>query len=360
VRHHGAVQTVPPAFIDAVQDAFPDEVQREMLQSQIEVATPVLESMDAARRALGRLRQGLAGRAAEHGMRLLAAGTHPSALWSRQQVTEAARYDALLRDLQMIGRRNQFCGLHIHLEVADEDERIRLMGRLMPYLPLLLALSTSSPFWQGRATGLLGYRLAAYNELPRTGLPELFTEPRDYHAYIAALTQAGAIKDASYVWWAIRPSLRHPTLELRVADSCTRLEDTLAIAALYRCLVRYLMRKPDIHAGMTPAMRGIAVENMWRAQRYGVHGGLIASDGSGMRPISDLVAELSAELAEDAEALGCAPELARCATIVAEGTSADEQLHVFERARERGETDQAALAAVVGWIAATTEAPGRS
>lgn len=355
-RHHGAVQAMPQAFIDSAQSAFPDEVQREMLQSQIEVATPVLGSMNEARQALGRLRQGLAAMAAEHGMLLLACGTHPCAVWDRQQLTDAARYDALMRDLQMIGRRNQFCGLHVHVEVVDEDERIRLMARLMPYLPLLLALSTSSPFWQGRATGLLGYRLAAYNELPRTGLPELFTEPQDYRAYVSALSQAGAIKDASYIWWAIRPSLRHPTLELRVADSCTRLEDTLAIAALYRCLVRHLLRKPGIHARMTPATRGIAVENMWRAQRYGVHGGLIASDGSGMRTISDLVAELTAELAEDAEALGCAPELARCADIVAEGTSADEQLHVFERSRERGATDQAALAAVIDWLANITDA----
>lgn len=352
--HRGAVRTMPHRFIESVQGDFPEEVQREMLQSQIEVATPVLGSMDEARRTLGRLRQGLAARAAEEGMLLLACGTHPCAVWDRQQLTDAARYDTLMRDLQMIGSRNQFCGLHVHVEVPDEDERIRLMARLMPYLPLLLALSTSSPFWQGRATGLLGYRLAGYNEVPRTGLPELFTEPEDYRAYVAALTKAGAIKDASYIWWAIRPSLRHPTLELRVADSCTRVEDTLAVAALYRCLARHLLRRPEIHARMTPAMRGIAVENMWRAQRYGVHGGLIAADGSGMRPIPDLVAELTTELAEDAAALDCSPELARCATLAAEGTSADEQLRVFEQARERGAADEEALAAVVDWIAAAT------
>ncbi len=352
--HRGAVRTMPQRFIESVQGDFPEEVQREMLQSQIEVATPVLGSMDEARRTLRRLRRGLAARAAEQGMLLLACGTHPCAIWDRQQLTDAARYDTLMRDLQMIGSRNQFCGLHVHVEVPDEDERIRLMARLMPYVPLFLALSTSSPFWQGRATGLLGYRLAGYNEVPRTGLPELFTEPEDYRAYVAALTEAGAIKDASYIWWAIRPSLRHPTLELRVADSCTRVEDTLAVAALYRCLVRHLLRRPDIHARMTPAMRGIAVENMWRAQRYGVHGGLIAADGSGMRPIPALVAELTTELAEDAAALDCQPELARCATLAAEGTSADEQLRVFEQARERGAADEEALAAVVDWIAAAT------
>lgn len=143
---HGAVGKVAPAFIEAAQAAFPEEVQREMLQSQIEIATPVMGDMTEARSTLLRLRQGLAGLAAKYDMLLLASGTHPRAVWSEQKVTDAARYDALLRDLQMIGSRNQFCGLHIHVEVQDENDRIRLMARLMPYLPLLLALSTSSPF----------------------------------------------------------------------------------------------------------------------------------------------------------------------------------------------------------------------
>ncbi|OYW98332.1 MAG: hypothetical protein B7Z14_15160 [Bosea sp. 32-68-6] len=231
----GIVRQVSPAFIAAAHEAFPDEVQREMLQSQIEVATPVCSSMAQARGALTTLRTGLAGLALEHDMLLLACGTHPSAAWSRQRATDASRYDALMRDLQMLGSRNQLCGLHVHVEVADEDERIRLMARIMPFLPLLLALSTSSPFWQGRRTGLMGYRLAAYGELPRTGLPDLFADPADYRAYVDTMVAAGAIKDASYLWWAIRPSNRHPTLELRIADSCTRLAAELeacrAIAA---------------------------------------------------------------------------------------------------------------------------------
>ncbi len=176
----GIGRKVSAAFIEAAQRAFPEEVQREMLQSQIEVATPICRTMDEARRSLTRLRTGLAGLALEHDMLLLACGTHPSAAWSRQRATEAARYDTLMRDLQMLGSRNQLCGLHVHVEVADEDERIRLMARIMPFLPVILALSTSSPFWQGRRTGLMGYRLAAYGELPRTGLPDLFADPADY------------------------------------------------------------------------------------------------------------------------------------------------------------------------------------
>lgn len=354
----GAVRRVSPGFIAAAQDAFP-EVQREMLQSQLEVATPVCSTMHHARDSLAKLRQGLGALARQHGMLLLGCGTHPSAVWSRQRVTEAARYDRLMRDLQMLGSRNQLCGLHIHVEVADEDERIRLMARIMPYLPLLLALSTSSPFWQGRRTGLMGYRLAAYAELPRTGLPELFLEPDDYRAYVAALTRAGAIKDASYVWWAIRPSRKHPTLELRIADSCTRLADTLAIAALYRCLIRHLLRDPALNARPTAATRGIAVENVWRAQRYGIHGGLIAADGAGMRPVGEIVAELLDLLAPNAVALDCVAELEDCARIAREGTSADTQLSIYEETREpRGE--EAALAAVVDWIAAETQLAGQS
>lgn len=350
----GVVRKVSPAFIKAAQALFPDEVQREMLQSQIEVATPVCDSMDQARASLTALRTGLAGLALEHEMLLMACGTHPSAAWARQRATDASRYDALMRDLQMLGSRNQLCGLHVHVEVADEDERIRLMARIMPFLPLLLALSTSSPFWQGRRTGLMGYRLAAYGELPRTGLPELFTDPDDYRAYIETMVAAGAIRDASYIWWAIRPSEKHPTLELRIADSCTRLDDTLAVAALYRCLVRHLLRQPGLNADLTAASRGIATENLWRAQRYGIHGGLIDADSRSMRSVPSLVDDLVLQLAEDSAALGCEADLAACRRIASDGTSADVQLAVYEEARTRDGGQPGGLAAVVDWIASET------
>lgn len=350
----GIVRKVSPAFIKAAQAAFPDEVQREMLQSQIEVATPVCDTMDQARRSLTGLRAGLAGLALEHEMLLLACGTHPSAAWTRQRVTDASRYDTLMRDLQMIGSRNQICGLHVHVEVEDEDTRIRLMGRIMPFLPLLLALSTSSPFWQGVRTGLMGYRLAAHGELPRTGLPELFTDPADYRTYLETMVAAGAIRDGSYIWWAVRPSDKHPTLELRIADSCTRLDDTLAIAALYRCLVRHLLRRPALNADLTAAARGIAAENLWRAQRYGIHGGLIDAESRSMRSVPEILDGLVEQLAEDAAALGCEGDLAACREIASTGTSADVQLAVYEEARGRAGGQAAGLSAVVDWIASET------
>ncbi|CAN7634293.1 carboxylate-amine ligase [Bosea sp. LjRoot9] len=354
----GIARKVSPKFFVAIQDAFPDEVQREMLQSQIEVATPICESMAQARHSLSTLRKGLAGLALEHEMLLLACGTHPSAVWSRQRATEATRYDQIMRDLQMLGSRNQLCGLHIHVEIEDEDERIRLMVRILPFLPLLLALSTSSPFWQGQRTGLMGYRLSAYAELPRTGLPELFTDAADYRSYVETLVAAGAVKDASYIWWAIRPSDKHPTLELRIADSCTRLDDTLAIAALYRCLIRHLQRRRGLNAELTPAARAIAAENIWRAQRYGIHGGLICAQSRTMRSVPSLIDELLGDLADDAAALGCRAELAHCRTLAANGTSADVQLAVFEEARARAGGQAAGLAAVVDWLASETRLDG--
>jgi carboxylate-amine ligase len=156
----------------------------------------------------------------------------------------------------------------------------------------------------------MGYRLSAYAELPRTGLPELFLDPADYRTYVETLTAAGAIKDASYIWWAIRPSDKHPTLELRIADSCTRLDDTLAIAALYRCLIRHLQRNPGLNTDLTAASRAIAAENIWRAQRYGSHGGLICAESRTMRTVPSLVDDLVEQLAGDAAALGCTRDLA--------------------------------------------------
>ena len=354
----GIVRRVQPKFIAAMQERFPKEVQSEMLQSQIEVATPACESMDEARASLSGLRRDLAGIALEYDMLLLACGTHPSAVWTRQRATVASRYDRLMRDLQMLGSRNQLCGLHIHVEVTDEDERVRLMVRILPYLPLLLALSTSSPFWQGQRTGLMGYRLSAYAELPRTGLPELFLDPADYRAYVETMIAAGAIKDASYIWWAIRPSDKHPTLELRITDSCTRLDDTLAIAALYRCLVRHLLRHPDLNTDLTAASRAITAENIWRAQRYGSHGGLICAQSRSMRTVPVLIDELVEQLADDAAALGCERDLAHCKAIATGGSSADMQLAVFEEARTRSGGQAAGLAAVVDWLASETRLDG--
>jgi carboxylate-amine ligase len=210
-----AARAMPAEFLAAAQRATGGQVSGELLQSQVEIVTLPHSDMAGARAELRFLRQAVAKIAGEHGLAILAAGTHPTAAWRDMQQTESERYDAVMHDLQMIGQRNMLCGMHVHVELPEADERVDVMTRMLPYLPLFVALATSSPFWDSRRTGLKGYRLAAYDELPRTGVPELFRTKEEFEAYVAALVRGGAMEDSSYVWWAIRPSLDYPTLELR-------------------------------------------------------------------------------------------------------------------------------------------------
>jgi carboxylate-amine ligase len=351
-----AVQQLDRKFLARIQKALGKRVMTEMLQSQIEVATPPCADMAEARAHLSHYRHTLAEAADAHRLGLAAMGTFPLAFWPEQTVTPKKRYAPIMEDLQMIGYRNMLCGMHVHVEVADIDSRIDLIMRLTAYLPLLLAFSTSSPFWQGHLTGLRGYRLAAYDELPRTGLPELFRTKDDYDQYVAALVWAKIIPDASYIWWAIRPSLPNPTVELRVADSCTRLEDAIAIAALFRCLVRALDRDRALNAGFDRVGRAITEENKWHAQRHGIAATFV--DPFARSPLSakewlDQTLDL---VAADAAALGCTAEIGHLAAIAANGTSADRQIEVFDEAKAAGRKGLTALRAVVDWAARETRA----
>jgi carboxylate-amine ligase len=239
----------------------------------------------------------------------------------------------------------------VHVELPDPDQRVDVMCRMLPYLPLLLALSTSSPFWLSRRTGLKGYRLAAYDELPRTGVPELFRTKAEFDAYVAALTRAGVIEDSSYIWWAMRPSLHNPTLELRAPDSCTLVEDTIAIAALYRTLARHLYVNHWRNGDLDAVARAIIIENKWRAQRYGVHGTFVAEEGA--VTVAEMLERAIADTEADAAALGCSAEINRCRAIIDAGTSADFQLAVFE-AHKKSASREGALRPVLEWIAAAT------
>jgi len=343
--------TRPEAFFAAAKKAIGPQIKGEMLQSQIELTTAPHVSMASARAELKYLRQTLAAVAREYGLAILASGTHPTAIWEYVRQTPTQRYDMVMHDLQMIGQRNMLCGMHVHVELPDPDDRVDVMYRMLPYLPLFVALATSSPFWQSRPTGLMGYRLAAYDELPRTGVPELFRRREDFDAYIAALTRAGVIEDSSFVWWAIRPSLQHKTLELRAPDSCTFLEDTLAIAALYRSLARMLSRQPWLNWELTAVARAIVVENKWRAQRYGIHGTFVTDNGA--ETVAQALERTIGDVLSDAEALDCVAEINRCRTIVGSGTSADAQLAVFDAHNKCGSREHA-LHAVADWIASAT------
>jgi glutamate---cysteine ligase / carboxylate-amine ligase len=356
LQSRNASGAVPPAFIAAClnDSTLRDCVSPELLQSQIEIATPVLTKMDDALPLLRGYRTALAKTGADYGLGVLAAGTHPNAIWTRQKATDSDRYDRLMHDLQMLGARNMVCGLHVHVGLPDPERRIDLMTRMIPFIPLLLCLSTSSPFWQARRTGLMGYRLAAYDELPRTGIPELFGSDADYNRYIDTMTSAGAITDASFVWWAVRPSLAHPTLELRVADSCTFAEDAVTIGALFRALVRRLDRDPTLNAGLTSASRAIAVENKWRAQRYGIHGTFVDEGKRCAVSVGDALDDVIALVGDDAADLGCLPQVEAARDILARGTSADRQLAIYRYVRGDGGPRTLALGKVVDWLISAT------
>jgi carboxylate-amine ligase len=248
--------------------------------------------------------------------------------------------------------------MHVHVGIEDPELRIDLMGQLAYFLPHLLALSTSSPFWDGQDTGLKSYRIAVFDEMPRTGLPELFDSWGEFQRHLAVLVRAGIIEDGSKLWWDIRPSVRFPTLEMRVADVCTRLDDAIAIAALYRCLLRMLWRlKRDNqrwrrYAGM------LVNENRWRAQRYGFDEGLVDFGKGRIVPYAELLEEMILLTAEDQEAFGCQAEVAEARAILARGTSAHRQRAILAAAHASGKTPIEAQREIVDWLIAATVGAG--
>jgi carboxylate-amine ligase len=350
-RTFDVIRSSPDALFDAANWQTGSQVTREFLQGQIEVATNIHTSFAAAGEELKFLRGEVARAAQQFGMVILACGTHPTAKWSEAVSSPKPRYRDMMDDLQMVGRRDLLCGMHVHVRIPDPDSRVDVMCRMIPYLPLFLALSTSSPFWDSRRTGLKGYRLAAYDELPRTGVPDLFRSTAEFERYVRGLVASDVIKDATYLWWMARPSPTHPTLELRATDCCTRIEDALSLAALYRAVVRHLYRNPAKNADIDAVGRAFAVENKWRAQRYGVQG-TFATENRAM-PVAELLEEVIKLVTPDAEHLECLHEVTRCREIVRSGTSSDRQLEEFGRASRTG-SHQDALQRVCAWIAETT------
>ena len=345
-----AASRTPDALFQSADFGIAGHIGREFLQAQIEVATEPHRKAGDSKLELMWLRRNAAAAAAQHDLVILACGTHPLSSWRGSVQSPKDRYDKVMNELQMIGRRNMLCGMHVHVDLPDPSRRVDVMKRMLPYLPLFIALSTSSPFWQGRATGLKGYRLAAYDELPRTGLPELFHNNAEYDAYVAAMLASGAMQDASHLWWAIRPSLKYQTLELRAPDCCTRIDDTIAIAALYRSLARFLFVNPDHNAEIDVVDRAIAVENKWQAQRYGTQGTFVTRSGG--IAVGELLNTVLDLVTADAEVLECADQVEYCRTIVSGGTSADAQLKIFTENKHEGA--EIALHKVSRWISDAT------
>jgi len=248
------------------------------------------------------------------------------------------------------------CGMHVHVAIEDADLRIDLMNQVAYFLPHLLCLTTSSPFWQGEDTGLKSYRLTVFDSLPRTGMPDHFGSHAEFQRTLDHLVGAGVIEDGTKLWWDIRPSVRFPTLEMRIADVCTRLDDAIAVAALYRCLLHMLFRLRLRNQRWRMYLPMLVMENRWRAQRYGAEGSLIDFGKGATVPFPDLLEEMLELVGVDADALGCAAEVEHAREIVGRGTSADRQLHVHRAALAAGADETEAMRAVVDTLIADTVA----
>lgn len=345
---------LPGELMARCESALGNQVATEFLRSQIEVGTRVCATIDDARKDLGRLRGEIARIANDFGMAPIAASTHPFAQWTKQHHTDKQRYNELARDLQVVGRRMIICGMHTHVGIEDDALRIDILNQASYFLPHLLALTTSSPFWCGQETGLKSYRLSVFDGLPRTGLPEQVSSFDEYRRIIETLIGAGLIEDATKVWWDLRPSDRFPTLEMRITDVCTRLEDALSVAALFRCICRMLYRLRRTNQRWRSYQAFLINENRWRAQRYGVAQSLVDFGRGELVPVRELVEELVALVREDAEALSCTAEVEHALHIAKHGTSADRQIQLFEAKRAEGASDGDALKAVVDNLIAET------
>jgi len=345
----------PPEMVEECgRELDAGAVSPEFLRAQIEVGTRVCNTVGEAREALGSLRRRVTDVAGHYDLAPLAASTHPFAQWDGLKHTDKQRYSMLANDLQAVVRRLVICGMHVHVGIEDPDLRIDLLNQVTYFLPHLLALSTSSPFWRGVDTGLKSYRISVFKELPRTGLPQRFESWGEYQRHVDVLVGAGLIEDASKLWWDIRPSCRFPTLEMRISDVCTRIEDAAAIAALYVCLLRMLWRLRRNNQRWRLYAHMLLDENRWRAQRYGTDEGLVDFGKGRVVAYSDLLDELIGLTSEDAEALDCVAELAHARTILDRGTSAHHQVRVHNEVLAAGGTRQEALEAVVDWLMAET------
>ena len=344
------IREAPATMLEECEALLEGQVTPEFLQSQIEVSTQVCESLTEARTDLAHLRKTIAAVARKNGLAVIAASTHPFARWETQKHTDKERYRALARDMQGVARQMMICGMHVHVCIPDEDLRIDLMGQAVYTLPHLLALSTSSPFWHGHDTGLKSYRIAVWDALPRTGLPEHFESYGEYQRHIDVLVRAGLLEDASKVWWDIRPSSRFPTLEMRITDICTRLEDAICIAALYVCWLHMLFRLRTNNQRWRRYSPFLINENRWLAQRYGFERGLIDFGKGEIVPFGDLLDELLEIVATDAQQLGCTAEVEHARTIFARGTSAQWQVDTYKAALAEGASEEEALRAVVDML----------
>jgi len=348
------LRPAPKALLTSIEAACPGQVSLELMRSQIEVGTRPTHSFAEARADLANLRNTVSRLALEHGLAPIAASSHPIGGYRKQETTQNDRYIALAHDLAGVGRRLLISGMHVHVEIPDNELRIDVLNQARYFLPHLLALSASSPFWEGEQTGLKSFRLAVFNGLPRTGLPGRLESWQAYCSLVDVLIRSGAIDNPGKIWWDIRPSAKFPTLEMRITDVCTRIDDALAIAALFVCLCRmfYRLRRNNQSWRQYPVL--LLQENRWRAQRYGINDKLFDFGRSELVSFPELLDELLAITAENAEYLGCRNVTRAARSIVADGTSADRQVAIWNTALQKGYDSHAALCQVVDHLISET------
>jgi glutamate---cysteine ligase / carboxylate-amine ligase len=333
------VSRVEQLLEEAAGSEFADRLKPELMQCVLESGTVVCENMEEASNDLRRMRAWVAGRARASGMRLGAAGTHPFSLHEHQKITARDRYRALVEMLQYIARRELVFGMHVHVAVPSPEACLAVMEGVLIELPVLLATSANSPFWRGEATGLQSSRAMIFAAFPRSGLPPRFESYQDYADGVGFMEATGAIGDYTHLWWDVRPHPRFGTIEIRVMDVQTRIEDTLALASYVQCLVKRLVDCFERGDPVVSPHRMLLAENKWLAARYGLDAPLmdLAAGRRIKMPARTLAKRRMNDLKPIARELGCYKHLTRLEWILDHGSGADRQLQVFNANRDIGE-----------------------
>jgi len=339
-------------MIDQGRMIMGEQVKPEMHQSMVEVGTGVCKNIQEARADLIKLRSTVSGLAEQKGLRIAAASTHPFSRWQEQKITPHERYEALVDEMQVLATSLLIFGMHVHVGIEDREAQIHLMNAARYFLPHVLALSTSSPFWMGTRTGLKSYRSEIFKKFPRTDIPDYFGSWSDYENYVALLIKTGCIDNAKKIWWDVRPHPFFPTLEFRICDIPARVDEVIAIAALFQAIVAKLYKLYRKNMGFRLYRRALIQENKWRAVRWGLDGKLIDFGKQKEVPVRDLVLELLDFVDDVVDELGSRSELEYVHKILEEGTSADRQIRRFE---ETGDLNEV----VDGIISETMEQTGK-
>lgn len=343
----GDVAEAPAGLMKACKAELGDQVSAEFLRCQIEIGTPIATNITQARAELSRLRSSIFRHAAEYGLAPISVACHPVADWRTQGHTDKERYNQLSQEMGGVSRRMLICGMHVHVGIPDEAMRIALMNQFSYFLPHLLALSASSPFWMGDDTDLASYRTTVFGGYPRTGLPPQMGSWNEYQRSVDALTDLNIIPDSSKIWWDLRPSSRFPTLETRICDACPRLDDTITLTALIQATLRMLWRLSRRNLRWRRYDNFLLGENRWRAIRYGLGEGLIDFGKGAILPFHQIAEDWLGLISEDADALDSQPAVARLREMVARGNSAERQRALFSSALDAGASRDEAFRAVV-------------